>query len=278
MIEKKEDVLKGWRGRWYTIIFESDTKAGKRFDILLLVAIIASLLVIMLETVPSINQKYPKVFISLEWFFTILFSVEYIVRLAIVSRPWSYARSFYGIIDLISILPSYLAIVLGGAQYFIVIRSLRLLRVFRVLKMVRFIGEANVLGNVLKASRHKIVVFIIAVVCMTFIMGTVMYMVEGPKHGFKSIPISIYWCIVTLTTVGYGDISPETPLGQLIASIIMIMGYGIIAVPTGIVTSELNRQSKEDIAANQTKVCPYCDTADLRFKAIYCHNCGEKIG
>lgn len=276
-MKKEDQILSGWRGRWYTIIFESDTKAGKNFDILLLIAIVASLLVIMLETVPSINQKYPKVFISLEWFFTILFTLEYIVRLAIVSRHWNYARSFYGIIDLISILPSYLAIVLGGAQYFIVIRSLRLLRVFRVLKMVRFIGEATVLGSALKASRHKIVVFIIAVVCMTFIMGTLMYMVEGPEHGFKSIPISIYWCIVTLTTVGYGDISPQTPLGQLVASIIMIMGYGIIAVPTGIVTSELNRQSKEDVAANKTKACPYCNTADLKFKAIYCYNCGEKI-
>ncbi len=278
MKEQENKILEGWRGRWYTIIFESDTKAGKRFDILLLIAIIGSLLVIMLETVPSINQKYRNILIGFEWFFTILFSVEYIVRLIIVSRPWNYARSFYGIIDLISILPSYLAIVLGGAQYFIVIRSLRLLRVFRVLKMVRFIGEANVLSSALRASRHKIAVFIIAVVCMTFIMGTIMYIVEGPEHGFKSIPISVYWCIVTLTTVGYGDISPETPLGQLIASIIMIMGYGIIAVPTGIVTSELNRQSKEESSPNSTRVCPVCDASDLKFKAQYCHDCGEKIG
>lgn len=265
-----------WRSRWYTIIFESDTKSGRRFDILLLIAIFGSLLVIMLETVPGITEKYPDVFESLEWFFTILFSIEYLVRLRIVNRPWSYAFSFYGIIDLISVLPSYLAIFLGGAQYFIVIRSLRLLRVFRVLKMVRFIGEANVLSDALKASRHKIAVFIIAVVCMTFIMGTVMYMVEGPEHGFSSIPISIYWCIVTLTTVGYGDISPETPLGQLIASIIMILGYGIIAVPTGILTSELNKQAKEENKV-PIKSCSVCNKTDIPIKAHYCYNCGEDI-
>jgi voltage-gated potassium channel len=276
VIKEKAVEKEGWRSRWYTIIFESDTKAGRRFDIILLFAIIGSLLVIMLETVPGINEKYPNVFISLEWFFTILFSLEYLVRLRIVSRPWTYALSFYGIIDLISILPSYLAIVLGGAQYFIVIRSLRLLRVFRVLKMVRFIGEANVLSGALRASRHKIAVFIIAVVCMTFIMGTVMYMVEGPEHGFKSIPVAIYWCIVTLTTVGYGDISPQTPLGQLIASIIMILGYGIIAVPTGIVTSELNKQNQAT-SSPKTKVCAVCNTTGLPIDAHYCFNCGEKI-
>ncbi len=276
MIEQKAAKKEGWRNRWYTIIFESDTKAGRRFDIILLFAIIGSLLVIMLETVPGINEKYPNVFIRLEWFFTLLFSLEYLVRLRIVRRPWVYARSFYGIIDLISILPSYLALFLGGAQYFIVIRSLRLLRVFRVLKMVRFIGEANVLSGALRASRHKIAVFVIAVVCMTFILGTLMYMVEGPKHGFKSIPIAIYWCIVTLTTVGYGDISPQTPLGQLIASVIMILGYGIIAVPTGIVTSELNKQSQATPRPS-TKVCGLCNTTGLPIDAHYCSYCGEKI-
>lgn len=266
---------KKWKQHWYQVIFESDTPSGKRFDVFLLFAIIGSLLVIMLETVPKFNEKYASTFVILEWFFTILFSIEYIIRLRIVKRPLSYVTSFYGIIDLISVLPSYLAIVLGGAQYFIVIRSLRLLRVFRVLKMVRFIGEANVLSSALRASRHKIAVFLIAVICINFIMGTVMYMVEGPEHGFKSIPISIYWCIVTLTTVGYGDISPATPLGQFIASAIMIMGYGVIAVPTGIVTSEINRSQAQGNQAS--KSCAVCGKSGMAAEAEYCQYCGEAL-
>lgn len=262
-----------WKRKWYHIIFESDTKAGRRFDVLLLFAILGSLLVIMLESVPRFNARYPQTFVVLEWFFTILFSIEYIIRLIIVKRPLSYTKSFYGIIDLISILPSYMAIFLGGAQYFIVIRSLRLLRVFRVLKMVRFIGEANVLSDALRASRHKIAVFLIAVVCINFIMGTVMYIVEGPEYGFDSIPTSIYWCIVTLTTVGYGDISPGTPLGQFIASIIMIMGYGVIAVPTGIVTSEINRSQNQK--AQAMKSCSVCERKGMEPDALYCQYCGE---
>lgn len=274
MIESAE---KSWKKNWYQIIFESDTPQGRRFDILLLFAILSSLLVIMLETVPSLSEEYQATFVILEWVFTGLFTLEYIVRLQIVKRPLSYATSFYGIIDLISVLPSYLAIVLGGVQYFIVIRSLRLLRVFRVLKMVRFIGEANVLGNALKASRHKIAVFLIAVVCINFIMGTIMYMVEGEENGFTSIPMAIYWCIVTLTTVGYGDITPATPLGQLIASIIMILGYGVIAVPTGIVTSEINRSQKE-IEKEKLKRCSVCEHDGLAADAKYCQHCGEELG
>lgn len=274
MLEAAE---KSWKKKWYQIIFESDTPEGRRFDVLLLFAILGSLLVIMLESVPSLGAKYKSTFEALEWLFTVLFSIEYIVRLQVVKRPLSYVTSFYGIIDLVSILPSYLAIVLGGAQYFIVIRSLRLLRVFRVLKMVRFIGEANVLGDALKASRHKIAVFLIAVVCINFIMGTVMYMVEGEENGFTSIPMAIYWCIVTLTTVGYGDITPATPLGQLIASIIMILGYGVIAVPTGIVTSEINRSQKEQEKA-QSKRCSVCEHDGLAADAKYCQHCGEELG
>lgn len=266
---------KTWKQNWYRIIFESDTPAGRRFDIILLFAILGSLLVIMLETVPKLSERYSSIFMVLEWFFTILFSIEYIIRLRIVKRPWSYVSSFYGVIDLISVLPSYLAIVLGGAQYFMIIRSLRLLRVFRVLKMVRFIGEANVLGSALRASRHKIAVFLIAVVCINFIMGTVMYMVEGPEYGFTSIPISIYWCIVTLTTVGYGDISPATPLGQFIASVIMIMGYGVIAVPTGIVTSEINRSQNKEPSEKRT--CSVCEKGGMAADAQYCQHCGEAL-
>ena len=274
MLEAAE---KSWKKKWYQIIFESDTPEGRRFDILLLLAILSSLLVIMLETVPSLSEEYQATFVILEWVFTGLFSLEYIVRLQIIKRPLSYATSFYGIIDLISVLPSYLAIFLGGVQYFMVIRSLRLLRVFRVLKMVRFIGEANVLGNALKASRHKIAVFMIAVVCINFIMGTIMYMVEGEENGFTSIPIAIYWCIVTLTTVGYGDISPATPLGQFIASIIMILGYGVIAVPTGIVTSEINRSQKET-EKEKSKRCSVCEHDGLAADAKYCQHCGEELG
>ncbi len=269
---------KAWKNHWYHIIFESDTTAGKRFDVALLIAILASLGVIMLESVPQLQKGFREWFIILEWAFTLLFSVEYIIRLMIVRRPISYALSFYGIIDLISILPTFLAIVLGGAQYFIVIRSLRLLRVFRVLKMVRFLGEANVLSSALHASRHKIAVFLIAVVCMTFIMGTAMYMIEGPEHGFTSIPVSIYWCIVTLTTVGYGDISPETPFGQLVASVIMILGYGIIAVPTGIVTSELSRSnSQADLGHSATGSCKNCGKTGMKETAKFCQFCGEKL-
>jgi len=264
-----------WKKKWYQIIFESDTTAGRRFDLGLMIAILGSLSVIMLETVPKINERYADIFWTLEWFFTILFSVEYIIRLMIVKRPFSYVGSFYGIIDLISVLPSYLAIFFGGAQYFIVIRSLRLLRVFRVLKMVQFIGEANVLAQALRSSRHKITVFLIAVMCINFIMGTVMYLVEGPENGFTSIPVSIYWSIVTLTTVGYGDISPSTPLGQFLASFIMIMGYGVIAVPTGIVTSEINRSQQK--AHQHTKSCAVCEKDGLAPDAQYCQYCGEEL-
>lgn len=266
-----------WRQRWYVIIFESDTPKGKAFDIALLVAIASSLLVIMLETVESIVQKSPGLFLGLEWFFTLLFTIEYTIRLSIVKKPLKYALSFYGLVDLVSILPTYLALFLGGAQYFIVIRSLRLMRVFRVLKMVRFLGEARVLSEALRASRPKIIVFIIAVVCATFIMGTLMYMVEGPENGFKSIPIAIYWCIVTLTTVGYGDISPNTPLGQLLASIIMILGYGIIAVPTGIVTSELNKSSQSANEQANKRKCAACGKTGHNPDALYCRNCGSQL-
>ncbi len=267
----------GWRARWYDIIFEADTPKGKTFDVFLLFAILGSLAVIMLESVPRLNAQYRFQFRSIDWIFTAFFTVEYLLRIAVVKRKRSYIFSFYGIIDLLSILPSYLAFVFIGGQYFMVIRSLRLIRVFRVLKMMRFLGEAKVLSNALRASRAKIIVFIVTVVCIVFIMGTVMYMVEGPENGFTSIPISVYWCIVTLTTVGYGDISPVTPLGQLIASIIMIMGYGVIAVPTGIVTAEMSMAQK---AESKNKVihkdCPICERSNIT-EANYCNHCGNPL-
>ena len=272
--------MNGWRARWYEIIFEADTKEGKLFDVVLLIAIIGSLLAIVLESVESLYDAYGHIFRVMEWIFTIIFTIEYLLRVAVVRNPRYYIFSFYGIIDLLSILPTYLAFVLSGAHYFMAIRSIRLIRVFRILKMVRFLGEANMLSNALKASRIKITVFIVVVMCAVFIMGTVMYLVEGRENGFTSIPKSIYWCIVTLTTVGYGDIAPQTALGQIIASGIMILGYGIIAVPTGIVTSEIAR-------ANQAKVddakklhhhqCPACNTAVTDAEANFCQNCGNKL-
>lgn len=262
-----------WRTKWYDIIFEADTKAGKNFDLILLVAILGSLLTIMLESVPSISKNNPGLFNFLEWFFTIIFTLEYLVRLAIVQKKVKYSLSFYGLIDLLSIIPTYLGIFLGGAQYFMVIRSFRLIRVFRVLKMVRFLGEAKVLSSALRGSRIKITIFLVVVVCVVFIMGTLMYVIEGPEHGFTSIPISIYWAIVTLTTVGYGDVSPETPLGQIIASIIMILGYAIIAVPTGIVTAEMTKNNNP----TDRQQCSKCGNIHHLVEAEFCHNCGEKL-
>lgn len=273
-MSRNAPLKEGWRKRWFEVIFESDTKAGKEFDVGLLIAIASSLIVVMLETVKPFATDHRQAFDTLEWFFTGVFTLEYIVRLIIVHKPLRYALSFYGLVDLISILPSYLAILIGGAQYFIVVRSLRLMRVFRVLKMVRFVGEARILGDALRASRPKIIVFIIAVICATFILGTMMYLVEGPQNGFKSIPMAVYWCIVTLTTVGYGDISPQTPLGQVLASVIMILGYGIIAVPTGIVTSELNRKSHTD---SERKECLNCGESHLAPSARFCHQCGNAL-
>lgn len=262
-----------WRTKWYDIIFEADSKAGKNFDLILLFAILGSLLTIMLESVPSISKNNPELFTFLEWFFTVIFTAEYLVRLMIVQSKIKYSLSFYGIIDLLSIIPTYLGIILGGAQYFMVIRSFRLIRVFRVLKMVRFLGEAKVLSSALKGSRIKITIFLVVVICVVFIMGTLMYVVEGPEHGFTSIPISIYWAIVTLTTVGYGDVSPETPLGQIIASIIMIMGYAIIAVPTGIVTAEMAKPQ----GSSELQQCSKCRNTQHLPGSEFCHNCGEKL-
>ena len=255
------------------IIFGSHTLKGRIFDIVLLIAIIASLITIMLESVPILLEEHREFFRNAEWFFTILFTIEYIIRLMVARNKLRYALSFYGIIDLISIIPTYLALFIVGAQYFLVVRSFRLLRVFRVLKMVRFIGEARLLTEALKASRIKITVFLVAVICIVFIMGTAMYLIEGEENGFNSIPSSIYWCIVTLTTVGFGDMTPATPLGKAFASIIMIIGYGIIAVPTGIVTAELGRTYNQ----KTNRVCAECGETQHDARAGYCKNCGHEL-
>jgi voltage-gated potassium channel len=244
------------RQKLYDIIFEADTPLGKAFDIALLWAIILSIAVVMMESVGHIQLRYGHWLRLLEWVFTILFTLEYIARVIVVKYPKRYIFSVLGLVDLLAILPTYLSLVIAGGQYLMAVRTIRLLRVFRIFKLSRYLGEADTLKRALKASQHKITVFLLAVMSIVIITGTLMYLVEGPSHGFTSIPISIYWSIVTLTTVGYGDIAPQTVVGQALASFIMIMGYGIIAVPTGIVTSELSKASFQMPVS--TQVCPNC--------------------
>ncbi|KAB1159920.1 ion transporter [Tenacibaculum aiptasiae] len=265
---------KNWKEKLHEIIYEADTPAGKLFDIVLLIAIIASIVLVMLESVNSINAKYGEILNISEWLITILFSVEYIVRIVSINRPQKYIFSFYGVIDLLSTLPKYLAIFFTGTHSLVALRALRLLRVFRILKLARFIGESNNFMKALKASRAKIAVFLFFVLILCVILGTVMYLIEGGDNGFTSIPRSVYWAIVTLTTVGYGDIAPHTPFGQFIASIIMILGYGIIAVPTGIVSSEMVKVN--DINLN-TQSCPSCSYEGHDDDASYCNHCGSKL-
>jgi len=267
---------KNWKNNLHEIIYEADTKAGKLFDIVLLWLIIASIILVMLESVKTLDVKYHTFFNVSEWVITILFSFEYIARIISVKKPKEYIFSFYGIIDLLSTIPKYLALVFGGAHALIALRALRLLRVFRILKLVRFIGAADKLGQALRASRFKIFVFILAVVILCVIIGSVMYIVEGDQSGFTSIPQSVYWAIVTLTTVGYGDIAPQTPFGQFIASFVMILGYGIIAIPTGIVTVEFSKQDLNTVPTN-TKSCNHCTAENHNDKAVFCFDCGAKL-
>ncbi|ULC58539.1 ion transporter [Flaviramulus sp. BrNp1-15] len=273
---------KHWKARIYKIIYHSDTPAGKLFDLVLLVVILASILLVMLESVNSIDKKYHDFLNIAEWIITILFTIEYILRIITNSSPKKYIFSFYGIIDLLSTVPKYLSFFLVGSHSLVALRALRLMRVFRILKLARFMGESNNFIKALKASRVKIAVFVSFVVILCIILGTVMYLVESEQDsGFTSIPRSVYWAIVTLTTVGYGDIAPVTSLGQFIASLIMIIGYGIIAVPTGIVTAEFANQKKEpkkekDLIPD-TKTCPECLTNDIRKEAKYCYVCGAEI-
>ncbi len=231
----------------------------------------------MLESVGTLNKQYYWEFYTAEWIITILFTIEYILRIIAINKPDRYIFSFYGIVDLLSTLPTYIAVVAGGHNLLFAIRALRLLRIFRILKITRYIKESNKLVRALRESRTKILVFLYAVVILCVIMGTIMYLVEGPQNGFTSIPTGIYWCIVTLTTVGYGDISPVTPVGQFIASVIMITGYGIIAVPTGIVSAEYTRKMTQNMVQTNTQVCPHCNETRHLDKAKFCHNCGKKL-
>lgn len=261
----------------HRVIFEADTPAGKLFDIILLALIFISVIVVMLETVPGYQDQYGKLFITLEWIFTVVFTIEYALRMYCVYKPMKYAKSFYGIIDLISIIPTYLSIFLAGYHSLMIVRGLRLLRVFRIFKLTQFMSQGQVILGALKASRAKIAVFMFFILVMVSIFGSLMYLIEGSTNsGFDSIPRSIYWAIVTLTTVGYGDISPATPLGQFLSSIIMIAGYAVIAVPTGIVSAEVIKTSKEAPSTN-TQACRYCSKEGHDNNALYCKYCGEAL-
>ena len=263
------------RDKLRIIIFEADTKAGRGFDVTLIGMILLSVLTVMLDSVPQINAKYGQQLYYAEWFFTVLFTVEYAVRLWCIEHSWGYAKSFYGVVDLLSVLPTYLSLWFPGAQFFLAVRILRVLRVFRVLRMVRYVGEAELIAQALAASRRKIIVFVASVLALMVIFGALMYVVEGGTNpAFASIPHSIYWAVTTMTTVGYGDITPTTPLGQSLASFIMIMGYGIIAVPTGIVTLELNEANRRQ--AN-TRTCSDCSAEGHSREASYCWRCGAPL-
>lgn len=255
------------------IIFEADTPAGKAFDVALIVSIASSVLAVCLDSVPYLHARFQGSFNLIEWTFTILFTIEYFLRLWSVRSPTYYARSFYGIVDLAAILPTYLSLFYTGAEFLVVVRLLRVLRIFRILKLVHYLEGSRIIMRALRASRPKIVVFVSAIFVLVTIIGSLMYLIEGEAGGFTSIPMGIYWAIVTLTTVGYGDLAPNTPLGKLLASIVMIMGYGIIAVPTGIVTAEFTRRE----TSTTTRSCPNCSAEAHLDIAEHCYRCGHAL-
>ena len=263
------------RERVRIIIHEADTPAGKAFDVALIVAILGSVAVVMMLTVPSLESWHDSLY-TVEWGFTILFTLEYALRLWSVNAPAKYARSYFGVIDLVAILPTYISAIFPGANYLLVVRALRVLRIFRILKLIEYVRGARTIMRALRASFAKIMVFLLAIVILATIIGAVMYLVEGqPGTKFESIPQSIYWAIVTLTTVGYGDITPATPFGQFLAAVVMIMGYSIIAVPTGIVSAEMVKADGPD--APNTRACPNCGVEGHRTDAVHCHACGETL-
>jgi len=270
-----------WKSKIHEVIYEADTPAGKIFDVILLIIILLSVVLVMLESVAGMQIKYGDYFYISEWIITIFFTIEYILRVISIKKASAYVFSFYGLIDFISTIPLYLSFFIVGTNALLTIRALRLLRVFRILKITRYIGEGNKLTKALKDSRPKILVFLFAVMILSVIAGTLMYIVEGPEHGFNSIPVSVYWCIVTLTTVGFGDIAPVTALGQFIAMIIMVLGYGIIAVPTGIVSAEMAKKEPGALPEHKlhinTQVCHNCGARKHQDSAKYCHNCGNSL-
>ena len=265
--------LAPWRRRLHEIIFEADTPEGFAFDVALLVSVVASVLVVIVASVESVRAEWGRALYVAEWFFTILFTVEYVLRLLSVERPVRYARSFYGVIDLVSIVPTYASVLVPGAESLLVIRVLRMIRIFRVFKLIPYVVEGRVLWTALVRSQQKITVFLTTVLSMVVVMGSLMFVIEGPEHGFTSIPISMYWAVVTLTTVGYGDISPVTPIGRMVASAVMIMGYAIIAVPTGIVTVELAEAARK----GSRQACPSCGGEGHDIDARHCKFCGALL-
>jgi voltage-gated potassium channel len=269
----EERPRRGWQNRLHTVIFEADTPAGWAFDVALIVCILASVATVMLESVPSVRVRHQAALDALEWGFTVLFTAEYVLRLLAVRRPLGYATSFYGVIDLLAILPTYLSLFIPRAESLITVRVLRLLRVFRIFKLTHHVGESHVLLGALRASRRKVSVFLVAVLTIVVVVGTLMYLIEGEKHGFTSIPISIYWAIVTITTVGFGDIVPRTPLGQFLAATLMITGYAIIAIPTGIFAAELSA-ARKDLTR---QACPACSAQGHDPDARFCKYCAAPL-
>ncbi|MCU0380744.1 MAG: ion transporter [Chitinophagaceae bacterium] len=268
---------KNWREKLFSVIFEADTKAGKLFDIILLVMILLSIGIVMLQSVPAINKEYGQLLLNLEWFITILFTLEYCLRLIAVKKPLNYAGSFYGLVDLLAILPTYLSLILPQSRFLLVIRALRLMRAFRVFELSHFVQEGVNIVQSLKASTRRILVFLAFIFLLSMIMGALIFVVESPQNDkFSSIPQSVYWSIVTITTVGYGDISPITPLGKLIASFIMLLGYAMIAVPTGIVTVEMSRRQVK-APPSETRSCPGCGAGTHAPDAKFCKYCGHEL-
>lgn len=269
--------LQGWRLRLYTTIFEADTRAGRLFDVTLIVAILLSIVVVVADSVPALHQRWQRQFTWAEWGFTALFTLEYLARLACTRRPLRYATSFFGVVDLLAMLPTYLALLLPGAHALIDVRVLRLLRVFRVFKLTSYLTEYRGLGQALQASARKIIVFITGVLMIVLVMGTLMYVVEGPANGFSTIPTAVYWAITTMTTVGFGDITPKTDLGRFIASVMMLLGWGTLAVPTGIVTAEMASQRLSAAPVATTRTCHECLTEGHLPEALYCLHCGARL-
>ncbi|MGZ8412012.1 MAG: ion transporter [Gemmatirosa sp.] len=263
-----------WRARLHQVVFENDTPEGRAFDLALIVLVLLSVAIVSLETVSGLSAGAYRALRAAEWTLTALFTIEYVLRLIAVRRPLAYMTSFFGMVDALAILPTYVSLVFPGAQALLVVRVLRLLRVFRVLKLSRYLSEAAVLARALRASARKIAVFLLTVSTLVVVIGSLMFVVEGPEHGFTSIPTSMYWAVVTLTTVGYGDISPKTPLGQLLASAVMILGYGIIAVPTGIVTAELTQGRAHPVSG---QACPSCTAEGHDVDARFCRRCGSRL-
>ena len=269
--------LTGWRLRWYTVIFEADTVAGRRFDLWLIALIVLSVLVVMADSIQSLHSRFSGVFSILEWCFTLFFTLEYMARLVCSPQPLRYATSFFGVVDMVSVLPTYLALFFPEVHALIDVRVLRLLRVFRILKLAAYVTEYQILLGALAASRRKILVFLSAVLMVVVVLGTVMYVVEGPANGFVNIPTSVYWAITTMTTVGFGDITPKTDLGRLISSAMMLLGWGTLAVPTGIVTAEMAARRQHHEHAPTTRTCHACLSEGHRQDAKHCFHCGAAL-